>query len=47
MLNACLASLSRGKILDIRPQSIAQSHTSKGRRSSLSSQPISHSPEKW
>ena len=46
MLNACLASLSRGKILDIRPQSIAQSHTSKG-RSSLSSQPISHSPEKW
>jgi len=30
MLNACLLSLNRGKILDIRPQSIAQSHMSKG-----------------
>ena len=31
MLNACLLSLNRGKILDIRPQTTAQSHMSKGR----------------
>ena len=30
MLNACLPSLSKGKVLDVRPQSTAQQHTSKG-----------------
>ena len=30
LLNACLPSLSKGRVLDIRPQSVAQQHMSKG-----------------
>ena len=30
LLNACLPSLGKGKVLDIRPSSVAQSHMSKG-----------------
>ena len=30
LLNACLPSLSKGKILDTRPQEVVAAHTSKG-----------------
>ena len=30
LLNACLPGLSKGRVLDIRPQSVAQQHMSKG-----------------
>lgn len=30
LLNACLPSLSRGKVLDVRPQDVAKQHTSRG-----------------
>ena len=35
MLNACLLSLSRGKILDVRSHTVAQGHMSKGEYSAL------------
>ena len=31
LLNACLPSLAKGKVLDTRPQEVAMAHMSKGR----------------
>ncbi len=39
ILNACLPGLSKGKVMDIRSQSIAQQHMSKGKGFSESLQP--------
>ncbi len=39
ILNACLPGLSKGKVMDIRSQSIAQHHMSKGTGLAESLQP--------